>query len=392
MLTRVLEVSEAAEGEWPTKFMNLAQQLELDEGISDLKHDIHTSRAEIAMAFHNTLFCEVRGWNAETEQMTKAEPILKENFPDVYEEWTAEEMELQLQYVEQKWKEINDLAFAPDNDTIAVGTRELELFSDEDRKITASGKDLGYGERPESRNLNFSPDGSFLTAAWTGVSLHDTEDLSKISNIHGGGECRVTISPDGDMLATHPNQSSGEVWLWRAIDDQEFEKIAEFAPDAGWIHGIEFTPEGKHLAGGFRDGKVKLWNVDSHELELTIDFDSSGGSYNLNFSADGTKLIASEPDLAGEIYIFNLEDGTRVEVLDPGDSRVSSMQISPDGTKLAVGRFDGVTIILDTTDWSQLYSFEHEGVVRALSFSPDNSKLAVGTGEGNLYIYEYESH
>ena len=72
---------------------------------------------------------------------------MKENFPDVYEEWTAEEMELQLQYVEQKWKEIKDLAIAPDNDTIAVGAGELELFSDEDRKITASEKELGYGER-----------------------------------------------------------------------------------------------------------------------------------------------------------------------------------------------------------------------------------------------------
>ena len=33
------------------------------------------------------------------------------------------------------------------------------------------------------------------------------------------------------------------------IGDWEFEKIVEFVPDAGWVHGIEFTPDGKYLAG-----------------------------------------------------------------------------------------------------------------------------------------------
>ena len=63
MLIRMLGVSEAAEaeGEWPTNYMNVADELELDEGISDVEANNEASRADMALALYNTPFCEVRG-------------------------------------------------------------------------------------------------------------------------------------------------------------------------------------------------------------------------------------------------------------------------------------------------------------------------------------------
>ncbi len=153
------------------------------------------------------------------------------------------------------------------------------------------------------------------------------------------------------------------------------------------IHAIAFTPDGEYLAGGFRDGKVRFWEVESHELVSTIDFDSHGGNYNLTFSPDAKTLAASEPDLGREIYLFDLDDGTRRRVLDP-EGRVSRMEFSPDGTMLAYGKFDGTVEILDAEGWTTLSSLEHDDTIQGLAFAPDGKKLAVASQAGELYQYQ----
>ncbi len=291
-----------------------------------------------------------------------------------------------LLYASNEWEDINSLIYSPDGEVIAVGAGELDLFCIVERQVIRSGKNLEEN-RPESQSLSFSPNGSILAAAWRGVGLYDADDLTMLRLLHGGRECRVAYSPDGKTLATHPNQMRGEVWLWQSENGIDFEKVAEFDPDGDMIHAIAFTPDGKYLAGGFRDGKVRFWDVEARELAFTLDLDSHGGNYNLTFTPDGKTLAASEPDLGRKIYLLNLDAGTRERVLEP-DGRVSSMEFSPDGHMLAYGRFDGTVEILNTKDWTFLYSLEHNDTIRGLSFSPDSAKLAVGTGAGGLYKYQ----
>lgn len=321
----------------------------------------------------------LKPFGCETPEEEEGEVVNDEQVVD-------EEEKVELIYSLGEWEEIISLTYSPDGEIIAVGASEVELYSVTEGEVIRSGKDLEEN-RPSSRSLSFSPDGSILAAAWRGAGLYNAEDLTMLTHLHGGNECRIAFSPDGKTVATHPAQASGEVWLWQAENGKDFEKVAEFNPEGGMIHAIEFTPDGKYLAGGFRDGKVRFWEVESRELAGTIDFNSSGGNYNLTFSPDGKTLAASEPDLGSEIYLFNLEDGTRKRELDP-EGRVSRMEISPDGTMLAYGKFDGTVEILDTEDWSLFYSLDHNDTIRGLSFSPDSKYLAVGTGEGELFHYQ----
>ncbi len=387
MLIRVLDVSEAAVGEWPDNFLTLADELGLKEGIPNVAADSRATRAEMALALSNGLLCRTRGWDAHAGQMTRGKALLEENFPAVYARWADEVLE--LLYTEDRWEQVDDVAYSPDGDTVGVGAEELALFSVSDREVLVEGGDLPEGERPESKNLHFAPDDSFLATAWRGVSLRNVDDLSEIVEIHGGNECRIAVSSDGETLATHRGQMDGEVWLWRSDNGSDFTRIAELNPDAGWIHDIEFTPDGAYLAGGFRDGKVVLWDVDTQQVHLTLDFENTGGNYNLAFQPTGDLLAASDPDLANEIYVFDLDDGTRQRTLDPGEGRVFSMQFSPDGTRLAYGTTAGEVIILDTADWSEVHSFEHEGTIEALAFAPDGRKLVAGSSTGQLHVYGY---
>ncbi|GEM_PF-5668385 len=299
----------------------------------------------------------------------------------VEEEEPVEEVdETRLLYTEDRWEEIGELAYSPKNDTIAVGaSSDVYLYSTTEREEI--GESMGFRQ---TRSLDFSPDESILATAGNGVSLYNVQDQTKIAGLHGGSECRAVFSPDGEMLASNPSQMSSEVYLWERINGGEFEKVAEFTPDGDMIHDIGFTPDGEHLAGAFRDGKVRLWDVESHELVTTFELAGSGGTI-MDFSPDGETLAVKAPDIISEIQLFNMEDYTHERDLDIHEGQVFALEYSPDGTKLAYGGYGGVVKILDTSDWSELYSFEHEGAVRGLSFSPDSRSLAVGAGK--MYFY-----
>ena len=196
---------------------------------------------------------------------------------------------------------------------------------------------------------------------------------------------RVRFSPEGEMLGISRH---GETWLWERTNEVEFEEVAEFAPDAGLISAIEFSPDGKYLAAGYEDGKIRFWDTESYNLAETIDLEIGGWGHNLAFSPDGKTLAASEPDLSGEFYLFNMEDFSQKDMIEP-EGRISRMQFSPDGNKLAYGLHGGGVEILCTEEWSLIYSFQQEDTVRGLSFSPDSRTMVVGSGAGTLYVYGY---
>lgn len=322
------------------------------------------------------------GCGAPGEDEAVEEKIAEEEVAEEKEDPVDEAEEMVLLYSEDRWEEVGELAYSPLNDTLAVSARsDVYLYSPATREKI--GEPVGFRQ---TRSLDFSPDGSILVTAGNGVSLYSVQDQTKIASLHGGGECRATFSPDGEMLASHPTQASSEVYLWERVNSVEFEKVAEFAPDGDMIHDLEFTPDSKYLAGAFRDGKVRLWDVESHELVNTFNLDGSGGTL-MDFSPDGKTLAVKAPDISSKIQLFNLEDYSHEKDLDIHEGQVFALEFSPDGTRLAYGGYDGVVKILDTSDWSVLYSFEHEGSVRGLSFSPDSKSLAVGAGK--LYLYGY---
>ena len=330
-----------------------------------------SDRTMVPLRFVSEAMGAVIGWDGET-------------YTALVETGEIEVMD--LLFSESHWEEVVNLAYSPDGDTIAVGAREVDLYSVSNRQIFASGSDMDYGDRPESRSMSFFPDGSVLAAAWRGVSFHDATDLSKLAHFHGGGEARIAVSPDATMLASHETQLSGELLLWEKTGELEYEQVAQFNPDADMIHDVAFSPDGQLVAGGFRDGVIMLWDTETHSLEGEIAFDSTGGNFNLTFSPDGKMLAASEPDLGSEIHLVNLEDGSR-QVLDP-ESRVWSMEFSPEGDKLAYGTTDGDVVVLDTGNWSVQHSKEHEDRIEGLVFSPDGKNLAIAS-DAVLYYYEF---
>lgn len=119
--------------------------------------------------------------------------------------------------------------------------------------------------RTRIRSLAFSPDGTWLAAAtgWTTTlrRMMENEPAPEVEPIDLRGHKRlvdsVTFSPDGRMLAT--GSRDGTVKLW---DMTSMTELATFAWDIGKIYRVVFAPDGLRLVAGGDDGQLVLWDVD----------------------------------------------------------------------------------------------------------------------------------
>lgn len=95
------------------------------------------------------------------------------------------------------------------------------------------------------------------------------------------------------------------------------------------VFQIAFSPDGRYIASGGDDQKVKLWEVASGKEIKTFDGHSSG-IYSVAFSPDGRKLVSGSSDGA-KMWDIN----TGVEILTLNDY-TNQVVFSPDGKQIAI--------------------------------------------------------
>ncbi len=148
---------------------------------------------------------------------------------------------------------------------------------------------------------------------------------------------------------------------------------------ADLVHAVAFSPDGRLLASGSRDGMINFWNPESGSLTLTF-VGHSLAVQALAFSPDGRSL-ASIPQFGAKIKLWNSTNGklSRVLALRPRTGEINSVQFSPDGTTLAT-LSGGLITFWDTNSWIIKSRMSWETVRDAISwfsFSGDRKLLAL---------------
>ena len=104
----------------------------------------------------------------------------------------------------------------------------------------------------------------------------------------------------------------GKILLWNARTGSKLDKTIE-GHHVSRVNSVAFSPGGKTLASGSRDGTIKLWHVATggHLLTLTGHEESVES---VAFSADGRALASSSGD--GTIRIWPAATEEELEEAD----------------------------------------------------------------------------
>ncbi|GAB7336907.1 hypothetical protein MBLNU13_g01183t2 [Cladosporium sp. NU13] len=106
----------------------------------------------------------------------------------------------------------------------------------------------------------------------------------------------------------------------------------------------------------------------------------------VQFSPDGSKLASGSED--GDVIVWDLTTGAKLHTLEGHSDCITTMQFSPNGSRLA-SAYEGNVAIWDVATGAQLHTMEVDSVwATVVEFSPNGGKLASGSDNGNVIVWD----
>ena len=349
---------------------------------------------------------------------------------------------------------INDIAFSPDANLISVATTIGVWTYD---VHTGSAVNLFIGNMSGANAISYASNGSILAAAhWDRtIRLWDVNQPIPITNSNypkplysfeksPGPIYDVAISPNGRIVASggadRPNrgntESGGLIRIWD-LQTKESRPILRYNAT---VSTIAFSPNSRWIAGGSRDGTVRVWDAGTGEriyeftednepiwklefspdsrLLLSVSLDGTGRLRDLvpprqevaTFRQDGNAIYAASfsPNTDEDNYTivtgsedkrvrFWAIDVNRENKFSPAghslvghNDTVWALAFSKDGKNLASGSLDGTVRLWDVDlRHERLPIMGHTGGIKALAYTEDNRIRACGTGlDGILRFWD----
>lgn len=250
------------------------------------------------------------------------------------------------------------------------------------------------GLRGVINDIGVAHDLSFVFAAagepgvFGEVRFFKAADGSPIRTIQGHRDAIYTaeLSPDGKLLAT--GSYDQKVKLWNVETGAEVRTLHGHN-DA--VYDVAFHPNGQILASASGDRTVKLWNVSTGERLDTLN-QPEKEQYAVAFSLDGKRIVAGGVDK--RIRVWDITAGGK-EGTNPiafaryaHEGGILKLVFSPDGKMLVSSAEDRRIKLWETQSFTQLKVLESQpDWPQALAISPDSSTLLVGRLDGSLQSY-----
>ena len=242
----------------------------------------------------------------------------------------------------------------------------------------------------DSDAMALSKDGKLLASAGinNAIRLYDILKLKDVTpgQGHFAAVNRMALADDGKTVASV--SIDGQVKIWDAKDGKNLRSWA--SKHAGEVL-LALAPGGKVVATAASADPIRFWNVDTGALELELPGTPGDGVESLQFSPDGKTL-----GVGRRLGAFELVDWKNKKTLNttklPGP--VYAVAFTRDGAT-AAGAGGGKIVVFDSGSGKEIKAFNcKEGpplslpAVAALAFGPDQKTLAAGCYDGVIRLFD----
>jgi WD40 repeat protein len=272
--------------------------------------------------------------------------------------------------------------FAADGKTLAVreGINVIQLHD------PVSGKRLQRFEIPKVifAGLALSADGKILAGS-------DHQGVVHVWNVATGKQLRqlkvpgesffgLVFSPDAALLA---GVNSTGARLWDVASGKKLRKYEEEERGSNGFTAIAFSPNGKRLVTASGQA-IHLWEVDSEEELIKIPLETPALA--LAFAPDGKTLASGGED--NRVRLWDLARGKELRQFSGHHSSILALAFAPDGKTLASGSVNGQIRLWATATGKELAPVKSPGKVTSISFLPGGQAVALGSSLGNIHHWD----
>jgi WD40 repeat protein len=277
---------------------------------------------------------------------------------------------------------VSCLAFSPDGQQLATGSWDGTV-----RLWQVSTGTLN--QRIDAHNqpiyaLAWSPNGAMLATGSTdwSIKLWSASDGSWLRTLNGHSDAISCLRFTGDSAQLLSGSWDATLRVWNPADGSLVRTLTGHTRE---VLSLTLTPDGARLISGGGDHQVRLWRM-SDGASLGRIGSPADTIYGVGFLAGGSIVSAG---FDATLQRWNASDGSLAQSYPPQDSPILCLAVSPDGTRVATGDWNGNVVLRAMPSGTIMRQWNASGQeIKGLAFSPDGAVLATASMEGEVRLWD----
>ena len=270
---------------------------------------------------------------------------------------------------------VRAIAFTPDGQILASGGDDLaiELWD----VSTQTVRQTLEGHTDNIRSIIISSDGRLLSSSDDG-SIRFWIDGKCLRTIkaHSQPVWTVAMSHDGSLIASGSVDNTVKLW-----DSNTGSQIAMFQHQ-GSVSQVAFSPDGQTLASASYDRTVRIWDISSkRQLKTLLHYD-----WVQSLVFNDNNLITCSRDR--QIRYWNLNTEQVETTIDSYSNGILSIAVSPDSEQIASTNDDRTIQLWNiASNKIERVSIGHAKNIWSVAYSHDNRFLASASDDCTVKIW-----
>jgi WD40 repeat protein len=198
----------------------------------------------------------------------------------------------------------------------------------------------------------------------------------------------VAASPNQSQLASGDKNRKVQLRRWESISNSQQElhaDLSNFDSHSGYVLCLKFSPDGRMLASGGADRRIRLWNTDTGKIMYTFDGHQEAVTA-IEFMPNGKILVSASADRT--IRFWDIEQKQLLKTIEAHEQKIHALAISPDGKSIISGSSDRTVRIRQLGTANQQILPGHQDAVLTVAISPDGATIASGAIDGIINLWD----